>query len=92
MARCTVARSWETSAFSGARRGRTYKATTRSDKLQHRPSDLVESQFKAPAPNRLRGADLTYGKAPRVRCTPSVHHRRVLEDGRRVADLGLTAL
>ena len=33
-----------------------------SDESQHRPSDLVDRQFVAPAPNRLWVADLTYVK------------------------------
>lgn len=48
--------------MSGARRGRAYKVTTCSDERQHRPADLVERRFKAPAPNRLWVADLTYVK------------------------------
>ena len=46
----------------GVRRGRHYKATTKSDDTLHRPSDLVEREFSAPAPNRLWVADLTYVK------------------------------
>ena len=49
-------------ALSGARRGKAFKVTTRSDERQHRPGDLVERNFKAPAPNRLWVADLTYVK------------------------------
>jgi transposase InsO family protein len=33
-----------------------------SDENQHRPSDLVDRQFMASAPNRLWVADLTYVK------------------------------
>ncbi len=44
--------------LSGARRGRQFKLTTISDENQHRPSDLVDRQFVAPAPNRLWVADL----------------------------------
>ena len=47
--------------LSGARRGRTFKVTTRFDERQHRPSDLVERQFTAPEPNRLWVADLSRG-------------------------------
>jgi putative transposase len=43
-------------------KGRAYKVTTRSDERQHRPSDLVERKFVAPAPNRLWVAYLTYVK------------------------------
>jgi transposase InsO family protein len=48
--------------LSGARRGRQFKITTISDENQHRPSDLVDRQFMASAPNRLWVADLTYVK------------------------------
>jgi putative transposase len=48
--------------LSGARRGRAFKVTTRSDERQARPDDLVERNFAAPAPNRLWVADLTYVK------------------------------
>jgi putative transposase len=62
VARCTVERLMREMGLSGARRGRGYKVTTRSDERQHRPADLVERRFKAPAPNRLWVADLTYVK------------------------------
>ena len=62
VARCTVERVMRELGLSGARRGRAFKVTTRSDERQHRPADLVERQFKAPAPNRLWVADLTYVK------------------------------
>ena len=62
MARCTVERLMRELGLSGARRGRAYKVTTRSDERQHRPADLVERHFSAPAPNRLWVADLTYVK------------------------------
>ena len=48
--------------LSGARRGKAYKVTTRHDDRQHRPADLVDRKFAAPAPNRLWVADLTYVK------------------------------
>jgi transposase InsO family protein len=41
---------------------RAFKVTTRSDGRQHRPADLVDRRFAAPAPNRLWVADLTYVK------------------------------
>jgi transposase InsO family protein len=47
---------------SGARRSRQFKITTISGEHQHRPSDLVDRQFVASAPNRLWVADLTYVK------------------------------
>jgi putative transposase len=62
VARCTVERLMREMGLSGARRGRAYKVTTRSDERQHRPADLVERNFVAPAPNRLWVADLTYVK------------------------------
>ena len=48
--------------LSGARRGKAFIVTTLADDRQHRPADLVERQFRAPAPNRLWVADLTYVK------------------------------
>lgn len=42
--------------------GQAFKVTSRHDDRQHRPADLVERQFKAPAPNRLWVAGLTYVK------------------------------
>ena len=62
VARCAVERLMRELGLSGARRGRAYKVTTRFDERQHRPADLVERQFSAPAPNRLWVADLTYVK------------------------------
>jgi len=60
VARCTVERLMRDLGLSGARRGRAFKVTTRSDERQHRPDDLVARDFKAPAPNRLWVADITY--------------------------------
>ncbi len=62
VARCTVERLMRELGLSGARRGKAFKVTTRSDDRQHRPADLVERDFAAPAPNRLWVADLTYVK------------------------------
>jgi putative transposase len=62
VARCTVERLMRQMGLSGARRGKSYKVTTRSDDRQHRPADLVARDFRAPAPNRLWVADLTYVK------------------------------
>ena len=62
VARCTVERLMGELGLSGVRRGKAYKVTTRSDDRQHRPSDLVDRDFTAPAPNRLWVADLTYVK------------------------------
>jgi putative transposase len=62
VARCTVERLMRELGLSGARRGKAFKVTTRSDERQHRPADLVDRNFAAPAPNRLWVADLTYVK------------------------------
>jgi len=62
VANCTVRRLMREEGLSGARRGRQFKVTTISDENQHRPSDLVDRQFVADAPNRLWVADLTYVK------------------------------
>jgi putative transposase len=62
VARCTVERLMRAEGLTGARRGKAFKITTHADDRQHRPADLVERQFRAPAPNRLWVADLTYAK------------------------------
>jgi putative transposase len=62
VANCTVRRLMKQEGLSGARRGRQFKVTTIADEHQHRPSDLVDRQFVAAAPNRLWVADLTYVK------------------------------
>ena len=62
VARCTVERLMRVQGLSGARRGKAFTTTTRSDDHQQRPADLVARQFRAPAPNRLWVADLTYVK------------------------------
>ncbi len=62
VARCTVERLMRQLGLSGARRGRGFVITTHADDRQHRPADLVERKFRAPAPNRLWVADLTYVK------------------------------
>ena len=62
VARCTVERLMRQTGLSGARRGRSFTVTTRCDDRQHRPADLVDRIFAAPAPNRLWVADLTYVK------------------------------
>ena len=62
VARCTVERLMCQMGLSGARRGKTFTVTTTSDDRLARPLDLVDRDFKAPAPNRLWVADLTYVK------------------------------
>ncbi len=62
VARCTVERLMGELNISGLRRGRAWTQTTDSDHDLLRPDDLVDRQFKAPAPNRLWVADITYVK------------------------------
>ena len=62
VARCTVERLMRAEGLAGARRGKAFVVTTLADDRQHRPADLVERRFRAPAPNRLWVADLTYVK------------------------------
>ena len=62
VARCTVERLMRAEGLVGARRGKAFTITTHADDRQHRPTDLVERRFRAPAPNRLWVADLTYVK------------------------------
>ncbi len=59
VARCTVERLMRREGLAGAVRGKT-KRTTTTDVTAERPSDLVDRQFSAAAPNRLWVADLTY--------------------------------
>ena len=62
VARCTVERLMRDMGLCGARRGKTWTATTDSGHGFDRPADLVDRQFAAPAPNRLWVADITYVK------------------------------
>ncbi len=62
VARCTVERLMRTLGLRGVVRGKTSVRTTAADERDHRPLDLVGRQFRAPAPNRLWVADLTYVK------------------------------
>jgi putative transposase len=62
VARCTVERLMADMGLQGCRRGRVFIRTTVGDNRLDRPADLVERQFRAPAPNRLWVADLTYVK------------------------------
>ena len=62
VARCTVERLMRAEGLTGARRGKAFTVTTTSDDRLDRPADLVAREFRAPAPNRLWVADLTYVK------------------------------
>jgi transposase InsO family protein len=62
VARCTVERLMRAEGLSGARRGKAFTITTHTDDRLARPADLVERKFRAPAPDRLWVADLTYVK------------------------------
>ncbi|MDH4119631.1 MAG: IS3 family transposase [Acidimicrobiia bacterium] len=62
VARCTVERLMTEMGLQGCRRGRVFVRTTEADESLGRPADLVERRFRAPAPNRLWVADLTYVK------------------------------
>ena len=59
VARCTVERLMRSEGLKGVVRGKK-RSTTVSDENAHRPSDLVDRQFQAKAPNRLWMADITY--------------------------------
>ena len=62
VARCTVERLMRQLGLRGAVRGKATVRTTIGDEARSRPLDLVARQFRAPAPNRLWVADLTYVK------------------------------
>jgi len=62
VARCTVERLMRQLGLRGAVRGKPSVRTTIGDETSDRPLDLVARQFRAPAPNRLWVADLTYVK------------------------------
>ena len=59
VARCTVERLMRELGLSGVVRGKVLH-TTAPDESAPRPADLVERDFRAPVPNRLWVADLTY--------------------------------
>ena len=59
VARCTVARLMRDLGLRGVVRGRHLR-TTIPDETVPRPADLVQRDFRAPAPNRLWVADITY--------------------------------
>jgi putative transposase len=62
VARCTVERLMRQLGLRGVVRGKTTVRTTIGDAASTRPLDLVARQFRAPAPNRLWVADLSYVK------------------------------
>jgi putative transposase len=62
VARCTVERLMRRLGIQGVVRGKKSVRTTVADDSAARPADLVERRFRAPAPNRLWVADLTYVK------------------------------
>jgi putative transposase len=62
VARCTVERLMRELGLRGVVRGSTRRRTTLPDTASNRPADLVARQFRAPRPNRLWVADLTYVK------------------------------
>ena len=62
VARCTVERLMRELGLRGVVRGRRSVRTTLCDEASDRPADLVARQFRAPGPNRLWVADLTYVK------------------------------
>jgi len=62
VARCTVERLMRGLGLRGVVRGKPSVRTTLTDDASDRPRDLVARQFRAPAPNRLWVADLTYVK------------------------------
>ena len=62
VARCTVERLMRRLGLRGVVRGKASVRTTVGDEALDRPLDLVARQFRAPTPNRLWVADLTYVK------------------------------
>ncbi len=62
VARCTVERLMRQQGIRGATRGRKVFTTTPADDVTERPTDLVQRNFSAPAPNRLWLCDITYVK------------------------------
>ena len=62
VARCTIERLMRRLGLRGVVRGKASVRTTVGDEAADRPLDLVARQFRAPAPNRLWVADLTYVK------------------------------
>lgn len=58
--RCQVARLMRDLSLSGAVRGKVKRTTIPAPGAEARSADLVQRVFRAPAPNRLWVADLTY--------------------------------
>ncbi len=59
VARCTVERLMRANGWQGVRRAKKVRTTER-DPAADRAPDLVDRQFRVPAPNRLLVADFTY--------------------------------
>ena len=59
VARCTVERLMSRLGLEGVRRGRRCKTTIPAE-ATHTALDLVKREFRAPGPNRLWVADITY--------------------------------
>ena len=59
VARCTVERLMKAEGLQGVRRGRSVR-TTVPDTAAVRPTDLVDRDFTAAAPNQLWVVDFTY--------------------------------
>jgi putative transposase len=62
VARCTVERLMRELGLQGVVRGKRSVRTTLGAEASDWPADLVARRFRAPAPNRLWVADLTYVK------------------------------
>ena len=62
VARCTVERLMRGLGLRGVVRGKRSVQTTVVDETGSQPFDMVARQFRAPAPNHLWVADLTYVK------------------------------
>ena len=96
VARCTVERLMRELGLYGAVRGKA-RRTTISDDVAERPPDLVERDFRAPVPNRLWVADITYVRtwsgfvyvAFVIRACPR-ESKGLLTAYRRMADLAIT--
>jgi transposase InsO family protein len=70
VARCTAERLMREMGIQGRRRGRAWVRTIEGDDTLGRPADLVERDFRAPAPNRLWVADTERHEALPNRATP----------------------